>query len=284
MTGAGVRAPFSVLMSVYARTRGDELRRCLDSLVAQQVPAAETVVVLDGPVSDDVLRQLEHYAEALHLVQVPLERNQGLGIALAHGLAACRHELVARMDTDDVCRPQRFARQLDFLARHPDIDVVGGAQVEAGDDGHFDRRMPAEPEALAKMARLRNPLNHPTVMFRRQAVLDAGGYQPFALFEDYYLWARLLHRGGRIANLPEVLVESNADLRFFGRRGGLRYLGTEIRLAREFRRMGFHGWLDSVRFLLLRAPVRLLPSSLRSLAYRLGARRPGRPPNPTSSA
>lgn len=257
-------------MSVYRGSSGEELDRCLASVAAQDVLPAQTVMVRDGPVGDDVVDVLGHYARPLSIVEERLARNAGLGTALAAGLARCTCDLVARMDTDDRCVPGRFRRQLEYLVANPAVAVVGGVQREyrRGAGGFADRRLPESPAEAAAFAKRRNPLNHPTVMFRRAAVEAAGGYRPFHLLEDYDLWVRVLLGGGCLANLPDVLVESDVDEALYSRRGGVRYVKSEWRLAAEFRRSRFHTLSESLLFLAARLPLRLVSPRYRSAVYR----------------
>lgn len=263
----------SVLLSVYRGTEAEELARCLQSIADQTLAPDEVVVVLDGPVAPAVAAAISAFAEhgALPLRKLPFPRNRGLGPALADGLEACSHELVARVDTDDVSVADRFAVQVAEFTTDPALSVLGGLLEESYRQGHrqwtLTRPAPLGPDDIRRAAVYRNPLSHPTVMFRRQAVLDCGNYQPMLWFEDYDLWVRLLMAGHRCRNLDRVLVRAEADADYFQRRGGLTYLGRELALARRFRQLGFHRPLQSLRFILTRAGFRLVPLRLRSWLY-----------------
>ena len=110
-------ADFSVLMSLYVKEKPAYLRECMESILRQTVLPREIVVVKDGPLTEELEAVLAEYVARdpdLYTI-VPLETNRGLGLALAEGIQHCRYELVARMDTDDVCREDRFALQLALL-------------------------------------------------------------------------------------------------------------------------------------------------------------------------
>ncbi len=264
----------SVLMSVYHKDSPEFLRQSLDSLAAQTVKADEIAVVKDGPLGNELDTTIASYDGKLPLVVLQLKNNVGLGLALQAGLSHCLGELVARMDSDDICLGDRFQKQLAFLERNPDVDVVGGAIAEFDNDCtkiQSIRRMPSTAEQLSKIARFRNPLNHMTVMFRKASVIAAGNYQhyngPMVSLEDYHLWARMLMRGARFRNLEDVLVYARVGNGMQQRRGGLRYLREEIKLQRHFVKMGF---LTKPQFLLnlvTRAPARIVPLPLRSVFY-----------------
>ena len=111
-------------------------------------------------------------------------------------------------------------------------------------------------------------MNHPTVMFRKTDVLACNSYEFCPLFEDYYLWAKMLAQGYLLSNLPEVLVETDVDSDYFRRRGGVTYLRNELRLVRKLRKIGFLSPMEAGVFILSRLPLRLAPVLLRQYIYR----------------
>ena len=276
-----VPEPFSILLSAYLGTETDELQRCFESILDQSVLPGEIVIVFDGPVRDGV----EAYVNSVHAVRVkplPRVRHMGLGISLRQGLEECSFGIVARMDTDDICVPGRFEAQMQFLDAHEEISVVGGLLREhhtrAGRSVSVTRDMPCDTSALRGFAKLRNPINHQTAMFRKIDVVCAGSYVDFPWFEDYHLWARMLMRNYQFANLDRVLVETRVGPTYFKRRGGLRYLVQELKLARAFRAMGFHDTTDTAKFVLSRMFFRIVPAAIRAQLYRGILRRNGQQP------
>ena len=137
----------------------------------------------------------------------------------------------------------------------------------------YVRETPIDPTTVAHYARRRNPLNHPTVMFRKSHVLASGGYKPCLMFEDYFLWARMITQGYRLANIPRVLVETQIDPTYFTRRGGIGYLRHEIVLLARLRELGFLSQIDAAAFILTRLPIRIMPVSFREYLYRSLLRR-----------
>jgi glycosyltransferase involved in cell wall biosynthesis len=267
----------SVLMSVYNRESPEFLRESLDSLVAQTLQADEIVIVEDGPLGLGLADVIRNARTALPIVSLPLPAHAGLGLALRDGLNVCRGELVARMDADDICAPERFARQIDFLERNPRVDVAGSAIAEFNEDRHAVksvRRLPAGSQELLRFAQYRNPLNHMTVMFRRRAVLDAGSYQPCAGFEDYHLWVRMLRRGCELHNLADVLVFVRCGNGMQQRRGGFSYFLQEVEFQRFLHSSGLLALSACARNILLRAPIRMAPAFVRSFCYEHFLREP----------
>ena len=267
-------------MSVYARETPSFMRESLQSVVASSVSPDELVLVEDGPIGAALREVIDDFRTRLPIRSVPLPVNLGLPGALNAGLAQCSHEVVARFDTDDICEPTRFERQLAYLDSHPEVVAVGAAVQEF--DMHTGQKLglrspPSSHEALAEFARLSSPLNHPATMYRKSAVLQVGAYPTHmsVAFEDYALWVRLMLAGYRLANLPEVLVHMRAGAAQASRRRGWRYARQEIGFALEFRRAGFLSVWQCLRFMAFRVPIRFLPKKQVTAMYRWFGR--GRP-------
>lgn len=263
---------FSVLISVYYPEKPEHLNRCLQSIASQTLMPHEIVIVEDGPLSDGLHIALNNWKTNLPIRTIKLPQNKGLGIALSLGLKNCSHSFIARMDSDDICHPERFHKQLAFLLDHPEIDVVGSWISEfEGDEANIyaSRKLPENCHDLSLYARKRNPFNHMTVMFRLQPVLNAGSYHSFPGFEDYHLWARMLLNGSRFANLPEYLVNVRAGAEMIKRRGGKKYARIELELQKEFLHMGFINHAEFLRNVLIRYGVRLMPQKIRKSFYHL---------------
>lgn len=263
----------SVLMSIYINTDSRELLSCLQSIFEQTEAPSQVVVVVDGPIDNAVRTVLESFKKrAKYPVDiVEFSENRGLGAALADGLKSCRHELIARVDTDDVNLPLRFELQQRYFSESPEISVLGGLleEVYKNENGEtsYLRGVPVDLNKVSQSARYRNPLNHPTVMFRKDHVLKSGNYKSLLWFEDYYLWARMIMKGYQLANINRVLVRTSADKNYFLRRGGLKYIKQELLLTSKFREIGFHNFLQTIRFIAVRFIFRVIPVNFRSWLY-----------------
>jgi glycosyltransferase involved in cell wall biosynthesis len=263
--------PFSLLVPVYDGDRPDYIRRALRSAVDDQtVRPDQVIIVRDGPVRDEIGRCLDDFrrGSVVPVTFIPLQRGGGLGPALDQGLAASWFDVVARMDADDVAMPHRFEVELPLIA---DADIVGAGLLEFvtdTDDIVGQRVPPTEPGQIQRYARMHDPFNHPTVVYRRHAVLDAGGYGDLPLMEDYALFARMLAGGARAVNVAEPLVFYRVGPEAFKRRGGKRLLRSELRLQREFRRRGFTSPAEYLRNVLVRGGYRLIPWRCRRAVYR----------------
>ncbi|WP_257160438.1 glycosyltransferase [Corynebacterium cystitidis] len=260
-------SPITALMSIYARTQPAELRVALDSLAAQTLPAARIIVVIDGPVPDELRTLIDEYPNA---VAHPLEDNQGLGAALAAGLEQVDTEFVARLDSDDIAFPDRFEKQVEFLRNNPDIAVVGTA-VQEFDDTIFSatgqleaslgeiRRLPEDPSAYAK---LNSPLNHPSVMMRTADVRAVGGYRHLPFIEDYDLWARLLADGKKLHNMAEPLTYFRVSDAQLARRTDKKMLRSEIQLQKNLASYGLVSRPRAAANLVVRTTYRMLPTAV----------------------
>ncbi|HZC70253.1 MAG TPA: glycosyltransferase [Jatrophihabitans sp.] len=268
-----MQEPFSLLLPVHGSDQVEFVRQAFHSAVqAQTLRPDHVVLVRDGPVSDALTQCIDELcAESpVPVVFVPLERNCGLGPALDAGLAASPHDVIARMDSDDISMPHRFAVQLPLIAAG--ADIVGAGLLEFGcdqDDIVGRRTPPCDPDDIARFARIHDPFNHPTVVYRRAAVLAAGGYGDLPLMEDYWLFARMLANGAKAANVAEPLVYYRVGAGAYQRRGGRKLLRSEMALQRRLRDEGFTSSGQYVRNVLVRGGYRLLPWWVRRAAYRV---------------
>jgi hypothetical protein len=262
----------SLLLPVWAGDRPDFLSDAFRSSVDAQTRRPDQVVIVrDGPVPAPLAERIAKLAAGspVPVDVVELERNVGLGPALDAGLAACRHEVVARMDADDISLPHRFAVQLPII--ESGVDIVGSGLVEFADDPDVvvaSRSVPTEPEEIRRRARFATPFNHPTVVYRRALVTGVGGYTDFAKMEDYLLWAKLILADARVANVAEPLVKYRVGAGAYARRGGFALLRAEIAVQRQFRKLGFTTRAQFARNLVVRGGYRLVPEGLRRSAYR----------------
>ena len=262
---------FSVLLSVYIKEKPDYLRKSLDSLLAQTVLPTQIVMVEDGPLTDELYAVLDEYQEKFSdFKRVVNPQNLGLGKALEKGLLACDCELVARMDTDDIAYPERFEKELAAFEADPDLCICGSHMEEF--DGEPEnvisvKRVPLTMEEILRYAKKRNPFNHPSVMFKKSAVIEAGNYQHALGFEDYYLWIRMLQKGMKGQNIDECLVHFRAGADMFKRRGGVKYIKNAVLAKKMFYQAGFLSLGEFLFYSAAHAGVSLLPNGLRSSFY-----------------
>ena len=253
----------TALVTVYHGTDEHDLVRALDSLAAQTRPADELVIVADGPVSEGVRRVVERQdARAIWLPE-----NVGAGPASQAGLATIDSDYTARLDSDDAAKPERFARQLEYLEAHPDVGALGTAVEEfaetPGDTGKV-RALPEDPHAYARM---NSPVNNPSVMLRTRAVKEVGGYNDVHFMEDYDLYARLIAGGWQVRNLTEALTDFQVTDAQFARRTGREMLAAEAQMQRNLVEYGLIRRPRAAFNVAARTAYRALPTGLLRRVY-----------------
>lgn len=264
---------YSVLMSVYRKEKAEYLKQAMDSIWSQTIPTDDFVLVCDGPLNAELDTVIENM-QAAHpgtLNVVRLEKNRGLGNALNIGIKECKHELVARMDSDDISRADRCERQLKVFQTHPDVSVVSGIVEEFTldtDQIEARRVLPETQDQILAFAKKRNPFNHPCVMYKKSAVETTGGYQDFYLLEDYYLWIRMLQKGSTGYNLQEPLLWMRAGSDMYKRRAGWKYAKSQKALFKYMKDSGFISEGQYMKSTITRTASSLMPNGLREFAYK----------------
>ncbi|TCP90096.1 glycosyl transferase family 2 [Cricetibacter osteomyelitidis] len=261
---------FSVLMSLYIKEQPQFLTECFESLLAQIVRADEIVLVFDGQITAELQAVVTQYQNQLPIRIIPLERNVGLGKALNEGIKHCRNEWIFRMDTDDICHPKRFAKQVAFIEQHPEVDIFSTWLVEFENDISQlkgERKVPVQADEIKRYAQLRSPFNHPSVAYRKSMLEKVGGYQHHLFLEDYNLWLRIIAQGYNVANMPEVLLYMRVGNGMVKRRKGWTYFKSEWQLAQLKYQLKLTNCAIIFSHFLLRGLPRLLPTGLLTVIY-----------------
>jgi glycosyltransferase involved in cell wall biosynthesis len=259
-------------MSVYYKERPEWLKMSINSMLDQTIKADEFLIIKDGPLTDELDKVLDEYKiqypELFNIIA--LDNNVGLGPALSCGIRLCRNELVARMDSDDYSDPQRCEKQLSVLQNDPTLDVVGCFENEFEDN--IDNVMsihtvPTTNEEINYYMRRRCALLHPTVIYKRSAVLSCGNYHNLYLYEDYDLFFRMVQNGARCFNIQEGLYYMRINENFFKRRGGWSYMKTVMNFKFKQYKKGYMSWKDYAISAGSQSVVCLLPNKLRKWVY-----------------
>lgn len=242
---------YSVLMSVYSKEHPEYLTQALDSMINQTVVPDEIVLVEDGPLTEPLYAVIEGYKSnypGLFNI-VSLKENGGLGNALNQGIRVCHNELIARMDTDDISKPERCEKQIAAFMDDPKLDIVGTQIDEFLDTPEniiSSRVVPSSHEEIVTFSRRRSPFNHPTVMYRKSAVEKMGGYKNYGRKEDLDLFIRMVNEGCKATNLPEsyLCYRTNADN--LQRRKTWNNCKEYIQIMYGFHRKGYNGLVDII--------------------------------------
>ncbi len=263
---------FSLLMSVYGGDDPGFLEAAYRSVVHDQTrPPDDVVLVQDGPVPEQLAAMIAVLVETSPVPArlLVLDSNVGLGPALDRGMEACAHDIIARMDADDIAFPRRFEVQVPAV--EAGADLVGSSLLEFGtspEDIVGRRVPPLDPAEIVRYSRFHQPFNHPTIVYRRSAVQAVGGYRSLPLMEDYLLFAKMIQNGAQVANVAEPLVLYRVGAGAYARRGGVTLLKSEWALQRRLYGLGFTSRAQFVRNVALRGAYRLVPEQIRKAAYR----------------
>lgn len=265
---------YSVLMSVYHKEKPAFLKQSMESIYNQTMPTNNFVLVCDGPLNtelDSVINNMQKlFGEKLHVVR--LAKNGGLGMALNEGMKHCKNGLIARMDSDDIAYPNRCEKQIQVFVQQSNISICSGIVEEFTDNLDIvdARRIPPETNAeILEFAKMRNPFNHPCVMYKKAAVEAVGSYRDFYLLEDYYLWLRMLMAGYQGYNLQEPLLHMRAGSDLYRRRGGWKYVETQIKLFKFMKDKKFISEGEFFKSCVLRCGASIAPNWLRKFMFKI---------------
>lgn len=265
---------FSVLMSIYCKENANYFNRAMVSIWDEQIlKPNEIVLVLDGKLTEELMQAIFKWKNKLNEIMkiVPLENNMGLGDALNVGLKECTYELVARMDTDDISLPNRFLEQVEIFSKN-NIDLCSSWIDEFDNDENkivSIRKVPQYKEDIIKFSKMRNPINHPAVMFKKQSVIDAGNYKKMYSFEDYYLWIRMLMNNSKLYNIQKSLVKMRAGYNQLERRRGWKYLIYEFNFWTTLYNIKFINFIELLKNLSFKLLIRLMPRKIIKEIYKL---------------
>lgn len=263
---------FSVCMSVYKKDNLVFFKQSIDSLLNQTLLPSEIILVVDGPIEQSMLLYIDEIKASIDILQVVfLEKNKGHAIARQQALNAAQYDYVAIMDADDICLNNRFEKQVEFLEKNKNVDVLGGQISEfiGGTNNIVGVRVvPCQDGLIKKYMKIRCPMNLVTIIARKSKIMEAGGYIDWHCEEDYFLWIRMFLIQANFANLSENLVYVRVGKEMYSRRGGWRYFISEAKLQCY---MYKHGIISIFR-LLFNIVVRLfvqilMPNKLRGVIF-----------------
>lgn len=269
---------FSVLMSVYYKEKPEYFNLALESILSHQSQTPdEFVLVCDGDLTPEleavVMAYKTHYPQ---IMKVYRKENGGLGNALYFGLPKCSFSLVARADSDDICAPDRFEKQVRYMEEHPEVGIISSYIDEFEEDWteplHI-KTLPLTHEELYEMAKFRNPLNHMSVMMRKDDVLRIGSYRHIPYIEDYELWVRAMINGIRLGNVGEVLVHARIGNGMVQRRGTKKYIKSWHQMNKEMIEAGMIGYGTYLRNMAAITAFVFLPVGVKESLYKKVLRR-----------
>tara|TARA_Y100001933_G_scaffold80761_1_gene81958 strand:- start:167 stop:1099 length:933 start_codon:yes stop_codon:yes gene_type:complete len=267
--------PISCLCSIYINTDLKDFALALDSLLIQDYIPNEIIIIIDGVINND-LKKFINYLEVNKIFKIyNLNKNTGLGNALRIGLEKCNNEFVARFDTDDINLKDRLKIQYDILKLRPDISIIGSSIIEyksiecVGEYGL--KKVPQDNNDIIKYSIFRNPINHPSVIFRKSKIINIGSYQDIRYFEDYDLWLRCIKNQLILNNLETPLVAMQRE-KYLSKRKGMKYAFYEFNFLRKSI-MNRTLLKRSIPFYIIRIIIRLIPDNFISIIQCLDNKR-----------
>lgn len=264
---------YSVLMSVYIKENPEWLKCSIDSMLNQTVKPDEIVLVEDGPLTDNLKETIKQYQSKYPNIFniISLKKNVGLGPALNIGINNCKNEYIARMDTDDYSMPNRIQSQLEVFERDNELGMVGTNVSEFIDDINnvvCNVILPENNNEIINYSKKRNPFRHPSILFKKSAVLKAGNYREYYLCEDYDMWVRMIRSGCRCYNIQNIYVYMRINEDFYKRRGGIKYLRSILKFKREQLNCGYFTKVEHIKSILPHIIICLIPNRMRDFVYK----------------
>lgn len=263
---------FTILQSVYKKDNPQFLSESLQSILDNTVQPVSIVLVKDGCLTPELDFVINEWTSKLPIKVVGYEQNQGLAYALNYGLRFVDTELVARMDSDDICYTDRFEKQISYFMNNTNLALLSGYIDEFNDNPNIivsTRTVPLDYSSIKEFLKRRNAFNHMAVMFKKSAVIASGNYQTVPYFEDYDLWIRMIQNGFYAENIPEKLVKARIGNDMIGRRHGITYAKHEVNFLKRQLNLGFINNYEYIKLILTRVPVRLLPKWGLKIIYKL---------------
>lgn len=264
---------YSVLMSVYCKEVPQYLDLSITSMLNQTIPPDEFILVEDGPLPSQLVEVVEkNVANNPGLFEIIKNKNNlGLGLSLKKGIETAKNDWVARMDSDDYAIPTRCEQQMQFIKQNPNCEMIGSFESEFIDN--IDNvvsihKVPEKMKQIKKFMHRRCAVLHPTVMYKKSAVIRSGNYQNVPLYEDYDLFSRMvLENNIETYNIQKSLYYIRTSSDFYKRRGGMKYAKTVLRFKWNQHVKGYMSLTDFIISGLGQACVCVLPNSLRKLFY-----------------
>ncbi len=228
---------FSVALCVYNGDDGSNFDSALDSIYNQTIKPNEIVLIVDGPINSELEKIVGKYCgiSDIKLEVFRFEKNVGHGIARRKSIELCKYDYIAIMDSDDLCRTNRFEKQIEYLSKYPKVDVLGGQISEfIGTPSNVIgiRSVKTQHEEICNDMKKRCPFNQVTIIFKRSSYEKAGGYLDWYHNEDYYLWIRMFLKKCIFANIEDIFVDVRMNDDSYFRRGGLKYFLSEYRIQK----------------------------------------------------
>lgn len=268
-----MKKEYSVLMSVYYKENPKWFDESIKSMFEQTIKPSEFVLVEDGPLTKELYGIVEKYKNEYQkeFKVVAIEKNIGLGPALKRGVEECSNEYIARMDSDDYSIPERIEKEFEIFEKCSDIGMIGtnvSEFIDSIDNVVCNVILPETNEDIIKFSKSRNPFRHPSVMFKKSEVVNAGNYREYYLCEDYDMWLRMIRNGCKCYNIQDIYVYMRIGEDFYKRRGGHKYFESIKKFKKEQLENGYFTKFEYLKSIIPHAIVCYMPNFMRDFVYK----------------
>lgn len=256
----------SVLMTVYSGSNNYYLDAAIESILNQSYAPSEVVIIINGKIDEKCEEVIGKFGKKLRLYR--FKENKGQGYALSFGLEKCKYELVAIHSDYDIAMLDRFEKQVSYFEQH-DVDILGGQIIEIHNKTNqiFGiRKVPLTDRDIKTYMRTRSPFNHPTVMFKRDKILEVGNYPNIRYMADYALWINSYDL--KMANIDVVLAKVRIDNSLLNKKGGFRYISSIRTVEHLLHKKRLINWFEMEFNIISRSFVAILPNFIRKRIYK----------------
>ncbi|MEZ9271780.1 glycosyltransferase [Vibrio cyclitrophicus] len=265
----------AIIMSVYISDSVSNIELAVESILEQSYVNLDIYIYVDGEIEDDVQVLLDYLdINYDNIIITSNPSNMGLAYALNTLINKVLLDedvkYIARMDSDDISRPDRIAKQVSAMSEL-NVDVLGGYCKEFGASFALEeKRLPLTHNELVEFSITRCPFIHPTVMFRKDIFIDSSLRYPekTQFTEDMAFWFVLLSKGFKFSNIPEVLLDYRLSENTVNRRKGFMKCWSEVRLRVKYMLKLKKVSSYNIAMILSRFIFHLMPSSMMKLMYR----------------
>lgn len=261
---------FTILQSVYKNDKPEFLDQCFESIKNNSLQPVKIVLVKDGPISTELDSVINKWCECLPIQVVGYEENHGLAYALNYGLQFVETELVARMDSDDICYSDRFEKQINYFNLNTDCEICGAGLKEFYIifDNDCLEKIRLYPEIVNKTSKCLykgTPLGHPTLMIKTEILKKYKYSENTSMNEDIDLWFRLIKDGYTVHNIQEPLLNFRITDGTFKRRS-IKKAWNEFKIYFS-NLISLFGFSSKLFFPIARFLTRFLPYSINKKLY-----------------
>lgn len=262
---------FSVILPIYKKVKFKIFFKSFESILKQSLQPSELLIVYDGPIQGNIKTFINSKRKFYKFIKIlNISSNIGLGKALRLAVRKASYNYIIRCDADDISVKNRFKDQVTFMKKNRKIDVLGSNIIEICDNKSFTvKKLPEENDYLKKYSLFRNPINHSSVIFKKNKIINSGNYIDMPYFEDYYLWLRVLKSGGKFHNIQKNLVLMGVDNDYYDRRSGLKYFFNYLNFLNKIKKDKIISYFIYILNFIIRFHIVYLPRNILKKIYNL---------------